>query len=66
MKETIKKLILSYLKDNHTWIWAGQIEDYIRDINGAKGDTTSRICRILYNEGLIEKQFGEFKGRKYV
>ena len=53
---TIEKLITDYL-ERKDFVFAGVIEDHIRTINGAKGETTSRILRYMANKGIIERGY---------
>lgn len=68
MKETVKQKIVDLLKAKQDWIWGGQIEDYIRGSLGAKASNASRVCRILENEGIIERRLQTFTGetRRFV
>lgn len=50
---TIKESILRYLTDNGP-SWGGQVDDYVRSVNGSKSSNVSRRCRELVNEGQID------------
>ncbi len=58
MKETTEGFIKDFLKQQHRegkeYIFGGVIEDYLRTKNGSKGETTSRICRFMVEDNLIE------------
>jgi len=55
MNISLKRIIIDYVADKG-WIFGGQIEDYIRDSEGAKGATTSRRCRELERAGVLLKR----------
>lgn len=58
MKPTTKNFIIEFIKQQHlerkSFVMAGIIEDVMRTRCGAKGETTSRLCRMLENEGILE------------
>lgn len=58
MKETTREFIIQFVKQQHLegkpYSFGGIIEDYLRAKIGTKGDSTSRVCRMLENEGILE------------
>ena len=58
MRETTKQFIIDFLSQQHkegkSFVFGGVIEDYLRTKNGSKGESTSRVCRMLENEGILE------------
>ena len=58
MRETTRQFIIDFLiqqkKEGKNETFGGVIEDYLRTKNGSKGESTSRTCRILENEGILE------------
>ena len=55
---TTKQFIIDFLSQQHKEgrreVFGGVIEDVMRTKCGAKGETTSRLCRMLENEGILE------------
>ena len=58
MKSTTKQFIIEFVKQQHLerkdFVMGGVIEDVMRTRCGAKGETSSRLCRMLENEGILE------------
>jgi len=59
--DSIKGLILEYLKEEKTFKFGGTIEDHIRAIAGPKASNVSRRLRELHQEGLIERRLVQVK-----
>ena len=63
--KTIEQYIREYLKGK-SWVAGGYLEQYVYNKKGTKGETTSRRCREMVNDGVIENRYTLYKGRKIV
>lgn len=51
---TISQQVLAYLKKHRRWVSGGELEDIVR---GHKGESTSRICRRMAQNGDIKVDY---------
>lgn len=58
-KQTLKSLLLNYLKDNVGWVHKGELEEFSKS-KGFLAETGNRILRHLAEEGTIDHR--EYKG----
>lgn len=59
---SIKQKIISYVTEKRDWVYGGSLEDNIRYENGQKCSTTSRRCRELVAEGILEARYVNVPG----
>ncbi len=59
--DSIKGLILEYLKEETTFKFGGMIEDHIRAIAGPKASNVSRRLGELHQEKLIDRSLVQVK-----
>jgi|SRR5215213_2061756 len=62
--DSIKGLILEYLKEQNTFKFGGVIEDHIRAKAGPKASNVSRRLRELHQEELIERRLVQVKAER--
>ena len=62
--DTLKQTIIKYAEENGSWLWGGQIDDYIRSTTGRKASNASRRCRELVNEGKLERRLARYVGNR--
>ncbi len=63
MTKTIQQTIVGILKGNPTWWYGGTIDEYVRNIVGAKASNVGRRCRELHEAGVIERQLVQIDGK---
>lgn len=57
---TIRECILINLVAGPNW--GGLIEDFVREHNGAKGDTCARRLREMVDEGILDVCYAKVNG----
>lgn len=63
MKKTVVQIILEYLEGYMDWEYGGRLEDYVRSKLGSKASNTSRRCREMVDERLIQVQYVQINGK---
>lgn len=63
--KTIEEYIREYLKGK-SWTAGGYLEQYVHNKKGTKGETTSRRCREMAEDGALENKYVQYKGRNIV
>ena len=62
--------ILHYLKqqrlEGKDFVFEGNIENYVKEATGAKGDTVSRTLRYLREDGLVISDKKQVGNKKYL
>lgn len=64
--QTLKKVIVGFFGESTSFHFGGNLEQYMRDKTGCKGETTGRLCRFLVRDGILESRVVaiEVDGRK--
>ena len=60
---TAKQIIIQYLEEQGGYVWAGNIDDYIRSVKGSKASNVSRRCRELEKSGVLEVVYEQVDGK---
>lgn len=62
--------ILQYLKqqrlEGKEYVFEGNIENYVKEATGSKGDTVSRVLRFMREEGLVVSEKKQVGNKKYL